>query len=302
MPTRTGAAVAGRFQKILERAELTDRDQVLFNTHKLSVMRALQGGVRLNKVHVMGSFERGTATKGASDIDLLAVVERKEVTWGNSFKSSATVLGTFRDVLLGRFRATEIGRDGQAVVVNFADAQHRVDVVPGFYEDQDGYRNHPVFRIPDGEGNWMRTSPSSHNRYLQGEDARSRGHLRAIAMVFKYWCITRATPIPISGFHVELLLASRGLCAGVQSYSAKFRDLLAELARRDCAALNDPIEISGRIFACGTEAKRTQALKTVAEAAYHANQAVAAEAQEDFPEAWRQWDIVFNGNFPREGA
>jgi hypothetical protein len=300
--TRTGAAIAARFQKILDWAALSARDQEVFNAHRLSVLHALQAGTRLNKVHVMGSVERGTATRGASDIDLLAVVERKEVMWGNSYKSSSTVLGNFRDVLLARFQRTEIGRDGQAVVVNFGDAQHRVDVVPGFYDSQDGYQNHPVFRIPNGSGDWMRTSPSSHNRYLHDADVKTRGHLRGVAMIFKYWRTTRSTPVSISGFHTELLLASRELCVGVQPYSGKFRDLLVELARRECAALNDPAEISGRIAACGTEAKRSQALKTVIEAAYHANQAVLAEAREDFGEAWRQWSSAFNGNFPRDGA
>src|SRR5262249_2483936 len=119
---------------------------------------------------------------------------------------------------------------------------------------------------------------------------------------FKFWRSTRAVPVPISGFHAELLLASRSICAGVRTYSEKFCDLLRELLRRECSALNDPVGISGRISACPTDAKREQAVRTVAEAAFHADQALAAEAAENFQEAWRQWNSVFNGNFPREGA
>src|SRR5437762_13560855 len=133
MPTRTGVAIAVRFQKILEWASLTGRDVEAFERHRLSVTRALQVSVRLNKIHPMGSFERGAAIRGSSDIDLLAVVEQKDVTRGGSVKRSDTVLGTFREVLLGTFQKTAIGRDGQAVVVDFADGQHAVDVVPGFY-------------------------------------------------------------------------------------------------------------------------------------------------------------------------
>ena len=302
MATRTGTAIAARFQKILDWARLTDRDVQAFDRHRQSITRALQAGVRLNQVHRIGSFERGTAVRGSSDADLLAVTERKEVTWGDSVKTSDTVLATFRQTLSATFQRTEIGRDQQAVVIDFGDGEHPVDVVPAFYAGQDGYQNHPVFWIPDGTRGWMKTSPSSHNRYLRDADQQARGHLRAIAMMFRFWRTTRSTPVPISGFHVELMLASRQLSLGVRTYSGKFRDLLVELSNRECAALNDPVQISGRIAACGTEAKRAQSARTVADAAYHADQAVKAEAVEDLQEAWKQWNVVFNNQFPRDGA
>lgn len=99
-----------------------------------------------------------------------------------------------------------------------------------------------------------------------------------------------------------MLLASSDLAAGVRTYSQKFYELLALLAERQCVGLNDPLGISGRIAACSTEAKRRQAFVTVYEAAGHAKAAIRAEHGEDFGEAWRQWNIVFNDAFPREGV
>jgi hypothetical protein len=301
--TRASAAISSRFQKILQRTALTNGDIVAFTRHKQTVVEALVArGILVNNVHQMGSFERGSAIRTLSDIDLLVVVKRKEVAWGNDQKSSGTVLGNFRSSLIERFQNTAIGRDGQAVVIDFGDGSHPVDVVPAFYERHGGPYNHPIFAIPDGSNGWMETSPTSHNKYIQAADQRAANHLIPLAQIFKYWCATRAGGVPISGFHVEMLLAATDLAAGVRAFSQKFYGLLAELAARECAGLNDPLQISGRIAACSTEPKRRQALATVLEAAAHAKAAIQAEQREDTQEAWRQWNIVFNDQFPRDGV
>jgi hypothetical protein len=53
-----------------------------------------------------------------------------------------------------------------------------VDVVPGFYgesgEDLPGNTKHyPIFYIPDGNGDWLATSPDAHNRFIHDENVRS---------------------------------------------------------------------------------------------------------------------------------
>jgi hypothetical protein len=301
--TRTRAAISSRFQKILERTALTTGDLTAFARHKQTVVDALVArGILVNNVHTMGSFERGSAIRTVSDIDLLVVVKRKEVAWGDGQKSSNRLLEAFRSSLIDRFPSTGIGRDGQAVVIDFGDGSHPVDVVPAFYERQGGPYNHPIFSIPDGAGGWMETSPSSHNKYIQAADQRAASHLIPLAQIFKYWCASRTGGVPISGFHVEMMLSATNIAAGVRTYSQKFFLLLALLTERKCAALNDPVEISGRIAACSTEAKRTQALASVYDAAVHARAAFQAEEREDFQEAWRQWNIVFKDTFPRDGV
>lgn len=298
--SRTSQAIAVRFQKILEWATLSPASVEAFERHAASVERALEaGGARVNRLTVMGSVQRGTAVAGSSDIDLLAVLERKDVTWGGGLKTSDTVLNNIRQAIGDRFQSTAFGRDGQAIVVAFGDGKHPVDVVPAFYDSQGGPYNHPIYGIPDGAGGWMRTSPSSHNKYIGEGDARAGHHLTGVARIFKFWRATRAGGVPISGFHVEMLMAAHDVCVGVRPYSAKFADLLTFLARRECAALNDPVQISGRISAASSDAKRNQAIVTVADSAVHAQAAVAAEEADNFQEAMRQWDIVFKGYFPK---
>lgn len=234
-----------------------------------------------------------------SDADLLAVLSRRSVRSADTLHSPRTVMEKLRRTLGARFRHTHVRRDGQAVVVDFGDGSHPVDVVPAIWESQSGFRNYPIHIIPDGRGWWMRASPASHNRYLRLADRRAGGQLKYAARIFKFWRATRATAVPISGFHVELLLAFERLCEGPRAYSTIMRDLLVLLARRRCAALNDPVGISGRIRAAQTEAKRQAASRTLLEAAKHADRAITAEDAGDVSDAWRQWNIVFNGSFPR---
>lgn len=293
--------VATAFQELLGRIQLTPTATSLFDSHRTSIRATLTGavGFDLNRLEPIGSFARQTAVRSTSDADLLAVVTRTSVSTGDWLQSSETVLSKFRSVLSKRFWRTDVLRDGQAIVVDFGDGSQPVDVVPAVWQSQTGLNNYPVHLIPDGSGGWMPTSPSSHNRYILDADRRAGGKLTYAAQILKYWCATRATRVPLSGFHVELLLASVGLCDGARSYSTITRDLFALLSRRGCAALIDPIGISGRIPAASSDAKRVSATRSVADAAEHADRALFAERLGNEVEALRQWNIVFNDGFPR---
>jgi hypothetical protein len=292
------ARVAEGFATLITRAQLTQRDVDLFTGHRATVTTAVKSRMDVSKVDLIGSFARGTAIHGASDVDLLLVLSRSAVSWGGSVKSSAGVLGEVRDALRDRYTGTAIGRDGQAVVVGFNDGGHPVDVVPAFYLEHGGRLNYPLYAIPDGQNGWMPTSPGAHNKFIGDADARSGGKLKYASQAFKIWRDARVGGVPISAFHVELVLANEGLADGARSYSAVFRDLLVVLARRECAALRDPIGVSGLIAASVTEPKRQQAARTVVDSARHAEAAFTAEQRGDVREAVRQWGLVFNGRFP----
>ena len=160
-----------------------------------------------------------------------------------------------RDAIRSRFPDTDVGRDGQAVVVRFADGEDPVDVVPGVYGGP-GPNNYPKFFIPDGAGDWMPTSPQAHNKFIAERDGG--GKLPNVARLAKWWRICRSPNVPLSGFHVEMLLANSGICTGVKSYARCFSELLDLLERRGGAALQDPIGVSGYIKAASTDAKRDQ--------------------------------------------
>lgn len=288
--------ISGSFIEILNRCDFTPRDRTLLATHRSEVETRLKHAFDVSKIEAIGSDARGSAIRQSSDLDLLLVLRKSELVWGGSRMSSTTVLEKVRTQLTDRFPSTAIGRDRQAVVVAFSDDQS-IDVVPaGWIRAQpDGW---PLYIIPDGRGGWLETAPGSHGRYIAGADARSGGKLKNVARIYRYYRWSRKDPVPVSAFHVELLLAVTDVCRVGSSYPECFAVLLEQLRQRGCRALQDPLGVSGYVSACGTEAQRVSALKTISASAERATAAIAAERNGNAREARRLWSIVFNHRFP----
>lgn len=298
---RARAIIAQRFASLLSRTALDGRALFKFARHRSTVSGRLKSSFELSQIIPIGSGARGSAIAQSSDLDLLVVLRRQEVTWGDRLMSSDSVLRNLRAELDGRFQQTELGKDGQAISVYFESGQYPVDVVPAAFSKmvQIGGRTIPVYIIPNGQGEWLVTSPAAHNSYIGSGDVRSGGKLKNVAKLIKYWRWCRTPEIPLNSFHVEMLLASENICAGVKTYPTCLAEALDKLAARKCRALVDPLGISGYIKAANTESKQERVVAAVADSAFHAGRAVAAERAGDVDEALRQWDIVFNGLFPR---
>ncbi len=291
--------ISNAFKYLVGQLEFTPAEVDAINTHVRTVSSRLAASFGPSKQKVIGSAARGSTVRQSSDADLMVVLRLESVRVGDRVRRSDSVLAAIRDDLRQRFRATEIGRDGQAIVVDFGDG-HSVDVVPALYADwvRTGGVSRPLLRIPDGAGDWMDTSPEAHNQLIEQAGARSGGKLRNVARLLKFWRATRATSIPLNSFHVELLLADTGICDGVKTYGYCLALAVQELSQRECRGLQDPLGISGVVKACNTEPKREQTVRALAETLRHAAQALEAERQGDMDEAFRRWSLVFNGQFP----
>jgi len=293
--------IADMFSSLLSRIEPTGSELEKFESHRYTITRRLKQAYGDVQVPLMGSYSRGSAVGASSDYDLLFNIPTDRVYWGDRLKSSNTVLTEVREELQDRYFQTEVGKDGQAVVCYFSDGKYRVDVVPGIYKGPlRDHNNYPLYWIPDGEGGWMSTSPQSHNKFINDEDARSRGKLKFVAKLIKFWRVCgRSSRIPLNSFHVELLLAQEAVCVGPKSYALCLSEAFSLLRDRECRALQDPLGISGYIKAANTESQREQALNAVNSAAERARRAVEAEDYGNGNEAFRLWNLVFNDQFPR---
>ncbi len=246
----------------------------------------------VSRVVQIGSHVRGTAIRTHSDVDILAVLRRREARWGNREVSPDTFISRVSHDLKDRYTATAIRRDGQAVVVQFQGGAHAVDVVPAIFARFEA--GCPVFRIPGKGAEWIETSPERHNRAFTAANARSGGKLRVLSQLVKGWRFARTPPFALSSFYTDMLLASRGIASGVKSYSECLFDFFDELVRREARGLRDPEGISGLIFATSSDAARDRLMDGADAARAHAVAAFAAEAKDDHKEAIRQWSIVFN--------
>lgn len=243
------------FGALLQRLQPLLNEQLAARRHADAIKARLSGAFKLRAFQIVGSHARSTAIRHLSDVDYFAVISRDDARWGGQYVNSSTVLDAVRDELQFRFPATDVTRDGQAVVVRFRQSEFPVDVVPAIFgEFRQG--TGPVYAIPDGGGDWLRTSPPAHNAFIKRADQRSGGKLKKTAQLIKFWRECRQPRVPLSSFHVEVMLADTGVCEGAKSYSRCLSEAFGILARRGGRAYQDPLAISGYIPAVRTGSQR----------------------------------------------
>lgn len=288
--------ISESFQLLISRIQPTENELQAARQHLATIRTRLETEFEVSKCFPIGSFSRDTSIRGFSDTDLLAVFRKAVFTWGDNLINSDTALEKVRQALAERYPNSDVYKDGIAIAVSFSDGRH-VDVVPGVFDSM--YREKwPVYLIPDNPGGWMQTCPSLYDAYLSGANAESGGKLIYVAQLMKFWRECRDPRIPLSSFHIEMVLAYELVCKGVKSYATCMLEILRSLARRECRAMRDPYGIAGNIPAVKTASQRERALASVVNSRDHADSAVNSDSWNDINEARRQWDIVFNGKFP----
>jgi hypothetical protein len=287
--------ISESFTELLRRIQPLASEVDAAQLHLDTIKTRLKTVFAVSDCRTTGSFARGTSIRGFSDTDLFAIFRKSEFTRGGSLINSDTALGNVRQELVNRYPSTPVHKDVMAIVVPFSDGR-KVDVVPALF-DRMHESKWPVYLIPDGGGDWMQTCPSLYDAYIAQANTQSGGKLFYVAQLMKFWRECRSPRIPLSSCHIEMVLAWEEVCKGVKPYAECVRDLLRSLTDRECRAMQDPFRIGGYIPAVKTASQREIALRSVANSRDHANSAVQAELW-DLHEARRQWDIVFNGQFP----
>ncbi|NOY92980.1 MAG: nucleotidyltransferase [Deltaproteobacteria bacterium] len=298
-------SVGTRFQTLIASIQVAQRELDDYAGHQRTLGRALKAEYAGAKVETIGSHARGSAIGGTSDVDLLVRLPLDAVRAANgrgALMSSSTVLAKVRERLKARYHATDVGKDGQAILVSFGNGTRDIDVVPAAFAGMIDVvalgAKRPVVLIPEGSGGWIKTAPAAHNDYLSRADAAAGGKFKYVAQLLRHWRRSRAMRIPMLTFHAELVLAHQGTCAAVTSYARLLADSFAVLARRGGRALQDPIGVSGWIPIASTERQAANVVAALEYAAKHAAKAVAFEAVGRLPNAYDQWAMVFNGQFP----
>lgn len=270
----------------------TAREIAAAASHFNTISRRLEETFGASRFIPIGSHTRGTAINVYSDIDILAVLPRKAARWGENMVAPRTFLAKVAGDLRGRYRSTTARTDGQVVVLDFAGGTHSVDVVPGIFEGMNGKR--PMYLIPSTAGQWISTSPETHDVFFNAANQRSGGKLGNLARLIKAWKHGRETPIPISSFYTDMLLATTDVAAGIKTYGQCLRDFFSTLVQREVRGLRDPGGVAGLITASSNEAQLDRLFSAAQFARDHANSALRAESLGKYSEANRQWGIVFN--------
>lgn len=285
------------YGRLIRKIQPLDSELVKARSFTGSCKKRLAKSFNLKKFQRIGSHARGSAIKLWSDLDFLAVLSRNEAKWAGNVVNSNTFINKVSQDLNSRYVQTVVRKDQQAVVINFGRGQNSMDIVPGIFKDFQDKK--PIYSIPDGDGDggWIDTSPEAHNAYIRKENLRSVGKLKKVGQLIRYWKYTRATPIPLSSFYIDLLLASSGICAGVKSYPYLMYEFFKLMSDRECRGLRDPIGIARVVYPVQTTNQANMLVTAIDNSLAHARSAVIAENKKDYLEANRQWNIVFNHGF-----
>ncbi len=177
------STVSDTLQSLLKRIQPTGGEIQAANRHFATIKTRLETVFTVKKFFAAGSFSRDTFIRGRSDVDVFAQITLDEIRRGDGRKSSYTVLDNFRKEIAARLPATKVGRDVHAIVVGFSDMD--MDVVPAAWAGFSTQHKRPLYLIPDGNGEWMESSPEIHNGYIKSKNQESGGKLRGGGTAFQ---------------------------------------------------------------------------------------------------------------------
>ncbi len=260
------------------------------SSHKSSITGRLEEYFDLSQLFYSGSANNGTSVAYLSDVDFFASIPTEKLK-----ENSATSLRVIKVCLQGRFPNTNIYVDSPAVVLDFGAGEwDTAEVIPGDYVGKISDKS--VYEIPDGNGKWMRSSPSIHNAYVTSENNRLGKKLKSLIRflkAWKYYC-----NVPISSFYLELRVTKWMESESLIAYDIDLNAIFKKLDECQLAAIQDPKGISGYVYACSSEANKRDALSKLSTARTRAQKARIAEGANNTSLAFDSWDKVFDGNFP----
>ena len=126
----------------------------------------------------VGSYGRGTATD-TSDLDVLVELPNDEYEHFTSLNGNgpSRLLQAVKNSILDSYPRTDIGADGQVVVVQFSDGM-RFEVLPAFKELNywDEWKGTYIYPDTHMGGNWLTTNPIAEQEAMKQKNAKNESN------------------------------------------------------------------------------------------------------------------------------
>lgn len=130
----------------------------------------------------VGSYGRGTAIKGVSDLDMIYEMPLSDYSKYNSREhGQSDLLQDVRNSLLDTYPNTDIRGDGQVVVISFKGYQ--VEVCPCFLQDDNSY----LYPDSNDGGKWRKTDPRPEIAEMNSFNVTTNGNLKHLAKMCRAW-------------------------------------------------------------------------------------------------------------------
>jgi hypothetical protein len=147
-----------------------------------------------------GSFGRGTATGATSDVDMLVVLPGSIYSqyYNHVGNGPSALLQAVRNALRKTYPSTNLGADGQVVVVNFSTGA-MFEVLPAFSASEGKY----LFPDSSEGGKWRLTDPKPEIAAMDQRDSECNGNLKRLCRMARAW--KQEWTVPISGLLIDTL-------------------------------------------------------------------------------------------------
>ena len=181
---QNGAVITRRYKAVTKRLNTDFWNTTSDTSHSLYV----------------GSYGRNTAINGTSDVDMIfklpySVYQKYHAYNGNG---QSALLQAVRTSVKKTYSGTDIGADGQVILVSFDDGI-TFELVPGFLNENNSYT------YPDSNqgGSWETTNPKPEIEALRTRNGACNNNLIPLCRMIRSWKNTWS--VPLGGLLIDTL-------------------------------------------------------------------------------------------------
>lgn len=148
----------------------------------------------------VGSYGRSTSIPGVSDVDLLYELPNEMFVRfnANAGNGQSALLAAVRGSIQKTYPTTQIGGNGQVVVIQFDDGV-KFEVLPAFLNTESGY----TFADSNNGGSWRACKPKQEMAAFSARNTVCNGNLMELARMARAW--RDQNNVSISGMLIDTL-------------------------------------------------------------------------------------------------
>ena len=152
----------------------------------------------------VGSYGRKTAIHGTSDVDMIFRLPPSVYHQYNGYRGNgqSALLQAVRASVKTTYSATDIGADGQVIVVSFRDGI-AFELVPAFTNVNGSYDGSFTYPDSNGGGSWKKTNPKPEIEAIRISNAVYNGNLIPLCRMMRAW--KSKMNVPMGGLLIDTL-------------------------------------------------------------------------------------------------
>ena len=147
---------------------------------------------------LMGSYGKHTHIRPARDVDVIFYMPDEKFNQydDNQSNGQSQLLQDIKKILEEKYPNTPIKAFGKVVVLEFADTQHNIEILPA-WENSD-----KTFKIPNSEngGNWETYDPKKEIEIIKKSDKKT-GQTKMLIRMIKKW--SEQCSVKVKSYKIE---------------------------------------------------------------------------------------------------